>query len=255
MVGPVKGKPGKFGYMCLFCRSYRCNRCRGSKLKKVRSRIAQIASEKQLNRMATLTLDRKRIPRDVRSDRYIRECWRKMRVLLGRKFGASLDFVGVLEFQKNGMAHLHILLGRYVPQAWLSEAWQSIGGGQIVDIRFVDIYRVTSYLVCYLSGKKVEHTLSLLPLRARIFTTSRSIILWGKKKSSGWWLCRVDLSELREVVPFVSMERYEAIEDLKPFGLELLSYFEGPPVREAMGNRDAIAMLKAAIPIWKAEAL
>jgi hypothetical protein len=176
-----------------------------------------------------------------------------MRVVLARRYGKSLPFVGVLEFQKSGLAHLHVLLGVYIPQQWLSEAWQSIGGGEIVDIRYVDIHRVTAYLARYLAGEKVEHTLSLLPNRARIFTTSRSIVLWGKKKASGWWLRRMGLSELRDAVGFASKERYEATEDLKAFGLESLTYFEGPLAQVAIGNRDPIPVLKALIQVWKAE--
>jgi hypothetical protein len=64
--GPLKGQPGKFGFKCLFCGSYRCNRCRNPKLKKVRARIAQIAAEHKLQRMATLTLDRKKYCRPPR---------------------------------------------------------------------------------------------------------------------------------------------------------------------------------------------
>jgi hypothetical protein len=105
--------------------------------------------------MATLTLDRKRIPRNVRTDPYIRDCCRKMRVLLARKFNGTLPFVGALEFQKDGVAHLHILIGRFIHQKWLSDAWQSIGGGKIVDIRFVDVHRVSAYLTKYLAGKKL----------------------------------------------------------------------------------------------------
>jgi hypothetical protein len=56
-----------------------------------------------------------------------------MRVILARKFGESLEFIGVLEFHKSGIAHLHILLGIYIPQDWLSDAWQSIGGGRVVE--------------------------------------------------------------------------------------------------------------------------
>jgi hypothetical protein len=161
----------------------------------------------------------------------------------------------VLEFHKSGIAHLHILLGVYIPQQWLSVAWQSIGGGQIVDIRFVDIHRVTAYLASYLTGEKVEHTLFFLPNRARIFTTSRSIVLWGKKKeASGWWLRRMSLSELRDAVGTAYKERYEPTEDLKPFGLESLTYFEGPLAQVSIGNRDPIAILKASLPIWRASA-
>jgi hypothetical protein len=254
VVGPLKGKPGKFGHKCLFCGSYRCDRCRNSKLKKVRARIAQIASEYKLTRMATLTLDPKRIPKQdrARTDRYIRECWRKMRVLLARQFHGTLPFVGVLEFQKNGNAHLHVLLGRYIAQKQLSKAWQSIGGGRIVDIKSVDVHRVSAYLSVYLAGDKVIRTLDLLPRRARIFTTSRCIVLWGKKEKSGWWLLRVGLGSLYDAAANPSNVRFEAVEDLKPFGLELLSYFESPPLQEAIGDRDVITVLKEAFLVWNA---
>lgn len=177
-----------------------------------------------------------------------------MRVVLAREFGTSLDFIGTLEFQKNGNAHLHLLIGRFIKQEWLSDAWQSIGGGKIVDIRMVDIHRVTAYLSVYLAGDKIDNTLKHLAPRARIFTTSRSITLWPKKQKMGWWLRRKHFQELHDAASYPSCERYTEIEDLKPFGLKLLTYFEGPPLQEAIGNRDPIAVLRAAIPIWKAEA-
>ena len=252
VVGPIKGHPGKFGHKALFCGSYRCARCRNPKLKRVRARIAEIATEHKLRRMATLTLDPKRIPRGQRTDRYIRGCWNEMRVLLGRRYGESIAFVGVLEFQKNKAAHLHVLLGVYIPQAWLSQAWQSIGSGRIVDIRYVDVHRVSAYLAVYLVGEKIMHTLELLARRARIFTTSRSIVLWGKKKKSGWWMRRVNIGELYDACTNPSAVRFAPVEDLKAFRLELLDYFESPPSQEAIGNRNVIAVLKAAIPVWRA---
>jgi hypothetical protein len=205
--------------------------------------------------MATLTLDPKSIPRRyrLRTDRYLRDCWRKMRVSLERKFSGSIDYVGILEFQKNGTAHLHLLVGRFIEQKWLSDAWQAVGGGPIVDIRLVDIHRVTAYLSVYLAGDKVKHTLKLLPVRARIFTTSRSIRLWPKKEKRGWWLRRTNLETFFDETVNPTNVRFEPVEDLKPFGLELLSYFESPPLQEAIGNRDVIAVLKAAIPVWKAK--
>jgi hypothetical protein len=179
-----------------------------------------------------------------------------MRVLLTRlNDSKSVDFVGVLEFQENGNAHLHVLLGKYIKQEWLSIAWQSIGGGEIVDIRPVDVHRVSAYLSVYLTGDKVAHTLKLLPMRARIFTTSRSIRLWPKKEKRGWWLRRANLEVFFDAAVNPSNVRFEAVEDLKPFRLELLSYFESPPLQEAIGNRNVIKVLKAAIPIWKAGTL
>jgi hypothetical protein len=254
VIGPLIGKPGQFGVKSLFCGSYRCDRCRKPKLKKVRARLAEIATEHKLQRMATLTLDRKKLSRGVKSDRYIRECWRKMRVLLSRKYGKSLPFIAVLEFQENGMAHLHVLLGVYIPQAWLSRAWQSIGGGKIVDIRFVNVRKVSAYLAVYLAGDKVIHTLELLQKRARIFTTSRSIVLWGKKVKRGWFMRRVSISALYDAAAaHRGLVRFEAVEDLKAFGLEMLSYFESPPFQEAIGGREILQVLRDSLPTWKAE--
>lgn len=257
VVGPLKGQLGKFGYKCLFCQSYRCNRCRNPKLKKLRARIAEIATEHKLTRMATLTLDPKRLSNQQlkQTDRYIRNCWRMMRVLLARKYQGTLPFVAVLEFQQNGNAHLHVLLGRYIPRKELSKAWQKSGGGHRVDIRFVDVHRVSAYLSVYLVGDKVKHTLELLPKRARIFTTARCIVLWGKKQKTGWSLRRVNLSKLLECAQNASNLRFTPVEDLKPFRLELLSYFESPLFQEALGNLDILTALRQALPIWKAETL
>jgi hypothetical protein len=83
--------------------------------------------------MATLTLDKKRIPTGVRTDRHLRDCWRKMRVSLSRKFGESVDYVGVLEFQKNGVAHLHLLLAVSLSRAgFLTHGAQSAGAWLLI---------------------------------------------------------------------------------------------------------------------------
>ncbi len=163
-----------------------------------------------------------------------------------------MPFIAVLEFQKSGIAHLHVLFGVYIPQEWLSEAWRSIGGGRIVDIRYVDVHRVAGYLAAYLSGEKVEHTLFLLPRRGRIFTTSRSIILWGKKQETTWKLCRKSLWHLRNRARTVSKERFEPTEDLKPFDLEALTYFEGPPLQDALEDIEIIEFIKSMIFVGRA---
>jgi hypothetical protein len=173
-----------------------------------------------------------------------------MRVSLARKFGKSIPFVGVLEFQKNGTAHLHLLVGQYISQVWLSRAWAAIGGGKIVDIRYVDIHRVSAYLSVYLAGDKVSKTLELLPKRARIFTTARSIVLWGRKRKTGWKLFALDVSQLMGIIGNASDVRFTAVDDLKPFNLEMLTYFESPPRPMTVGFADAFDVLRAALPIW-----
>lgn len=225
-MGPVKNRTDRIGVSRLQCGAYRCLSCLPRKLRRVRTRIAQIATEKKLLKFVTLTLDPKKIPPGVRSDRYLRETWRKMRVLLARRFGESVHFIGVLEFQKSGVAHLHLLVAVYIPQDWLSSAWQSVGGGKIVDIRYVDVHRIAGYLTHYLTGDKVSRTISLLPLRARIFSCSRSISFFGSKRKSEWWLCEQHIETLRRHSFQVENERYEIVESPSGATREFLRYFE-----------------------------
>jgi len=178
-----------------------------------------------------------------------------MRVLLAKKQGKTVDFFCVLEFQKKtGMAHLHVLTNQYIEFEWIKKKWQRVGGGEHVHIRHIDVHRAIAYLTPYLAGEKIMHTLERLPKRARIFTTSRSIVLWGKEKkeSSGWWLRRESFSALYDAAPNPSNVRSEPDENLKRYGLEFVSYFESLPTQKAIGNRDPIAVLRAALSFWKA---
>jgi len=240
LVGPIKGQLGKLAHSRLFCKSLRCPYCRKPKLKTLRSRIAQLACQLQLKRFVTLTLDPKRLTDRKRTDRYIRQCWRKMRVSLERKFGKTVQFIGVLEFHKSGVAHLHLLVGVYIPHAWLSQAWQSIGGGQVVDIRYVEVHRVTAYLTPYLAGEKIGHTLGLLPPRARIFTTSRGIQLSEKRKSTGWQLVRKSIALLEFCSKKPTSHRYNDQNIRSP----LLIYFEAEINALSIGAQDPLKFLR-----------
>jgi hypothetical protein len=246
IVGPLRDKPGTCGHARLLCRSLRCLGCSKARLRYIRSRITLLAELFGLFRVLTLTLNPTLIPTGVRSDLYLKNCWRKMRVLLQRRFGASIRFIAILEFQKSGLAHLHVLVGLYIPQDWLSEAWQSIGGGKIVDIRCVDASRVAAYVTPYLVGGKIHHTLSLLPARARIFSTSRGLSLSERKEKSGWWVDRVSIETVRRFCPNASQEKFEEM----PNGDKRLSYFEGLPTVAALGDLDAMPMLKRLARAW-----
>jgi hypothetical protein len=95
----------------------------------------------------------------------------------------------------------------------------------------------------------------LLPERARIFTTSRSIILWGKKNATGWWLRKRRLGTLRDAASVAYREHFEPIEDLKAFDLQMLTYFEGPLSQEAIGNREVIEALKSMLRVWRPQVI
>jgi hypothetical protein len=131
--------------------------------------------------LLTLTLDPNRIEGDPVP--YLRQTFNKLRTYFKRKFGSAPKYIAVLEFHNNGKPHLHVLIDRYVEQAWLSQAWEAVGGGRIVDIRFVDLRRVSRYLAKYLT---VDLLLSA-PKGVRRVTCSRGIVLLARTASPLSW--------------------------------------------------------------------
>ena len=139
----------------------------------------------------TLTLDPAAISGDPVAFRNL--VFGKLRVYLLRHFKAAPQYIRILEFQKNGSPHFHVLIDRYVPQGWLSKSWVAVGGGPVVDIRFVDVHRVTNYLSKYLT----KELLLSAPKGSRRITTSRGIQLFEKPTPNArWTLLRVPIFEL-----------------------------------------------------------
>jgi hypothetical protein len=164
-----------------------------------------------------------------------------MRVLLQRRHGGSIHFIAVLEFQKSGIAHLHVLFGLFIPHDWLSKAWQSVGGGKIVDIRYVEIRRVVAYLTAYLTSAKIVHTLDRLPRRARIFSTSRGIRLAKPAGKSGWWLKRKHITYLHHHSPNAIEQRYETLDE---GGRPVLVSYQAPISTEDARGVGALNILR-----------
>jgi hypothetical protein len=159
------------------CKTWPCRYCGPRKARRYKHAIRAMAEGHKLNRFVTLTLQPSKVEGDAIN--YLNQTFAKLRVYLRRRFGVSLQYIRILEFQKSGNPHFHILVDRYIPQAWLSRAWNSIGGGSIVDIRYVDIHRVTNYLAKYLT----KELLMSAPSRSRRVTTSRGLHLFEGKKS------------------------------------------------------------------------
>jgi len=134
----------------LGCKAWACSRCGPRKARRLRHAITKWAVQKNLSRFLTLTLN-PRACSPEESVEYIRACWNKFRTYLKRRFGVRVSFILVLELQRSGYAHFHILLNRYIEQAWISEAWQAVGGGKMVWIRQADVHRIPAYLSKYLT--------------------------------------------------------------------------------------------------------
>ena len=238
MVGPLAETEDRFGYFRHRCKSYDCSVCGPRKLRRARRRIGEIAHEKQLTRLATLTLDPSKIPAGRDRIAYLRETWRKMRVSLKRRLGKSPEFIAVLELHRSGVPHLHVLVGAYLPQDWLSTAWQAVGGGRIVHIEFVDVHRVSAYLSKYFT----KDSLSEIPSGVRRFSCSKGIALWERTaKNPGWFLSKVSIDELRDWAKFAAEEQWQEVD-----GALVLAYFTGEriPIAESLKQRPGIRSRK-----------
>lgn len=72
------------------------------------------------------------------------------------------------------MPHIHILISRYLPQGWVSDRWEDLGGGKIVDIRAVErVEKAAHYVGKYLT----KNALSGLPDGIRRYGSSQDLTL------------------------------------------------------------------------------
>jgi hypothetical protein len=211
-----------------------------------RSRIVQAVVREKLNRMATFTLDVRKIASavelptflihfeahkgskcacrcmtcetiQVRSIVHIRKCWSKLRVYLHRQYGVAPKYVATLEFQKaTGLAHIHVAIDRYIDQAWAKESWQAVGGGQHVDIRYKDAHRAGAYISKYLT----KELLLSAPQGMRRVTTSRSIQLNEKRPSDFQWeIVKGPIDRLYMVFQEVAIDEVRSEGELESFSL------------------------------------
>jgi len=158
-----------------------------------------------LSRCLTLTLYAAKIA--GQPVRYLRQVFNKFRTYLGRKYEVLVKYIAVLEFQKSGIPHLHLLVDRYIPWSWITGSWSALGGGKIVDIKYVDVHRVARYLSKYLT----KELLLSAPKRSRRVTTSRSLHLLEKKvRDSKWVLLKSSIfylySRLRHIADEIQLD-------------------------------------------------
>ena len=113
------------------------------------------------------------------------ECWNKFRYYMRREYGTAPTYIAVIEYQKvTGLAHIHAVIDRWIDQQWIKKSWQSIGGGEHVDIRYKDVHRAAAYMSKYLA----KDMLLNVPPGVRRITTSRSIELNEKQPPMFDWI-------------------------------------------------------------------
>jgi len=92
------------------------------------------------------------------SELRLRRHFQLLRRRIERKFHFKAEYWGLRTNEGNGVLHL-IFKGGFIPQWWLSEAWFSIHGASIVDIRVLrgSSRRLANYLVAnYLCKQSFE---------------------------------------------------------------------------------------------------
>jgi hypothetical protein len=189
--------PGKYRFCRVGCKCWGCSGCGPRRASMYCIRIRETAERHKLNKLVTLTLDPAKLQGED-STRYINEVFADFRVYLRRKLGHTPSYIRVLEYQKNGNAHLHILVNCWLDQHWISEAWCAVGGGHIVDIRMIDMHRISHYLSKYLTKQMIE----CAPPRARRVTTSRDIRLLENDTPGefrGWLMMRAPIRRLLDI--------------------------------------------------------
>ena len=175
------------------CGSWSCSYCGPRRAKLAKYRIRQTAESLGLCRFLTLTLDDSRLGNRCDTVRHIRIVFNRLREYLRRKYGVPPTYICVLEFNQRGVPHLHVLIDRYIPQKWLKNTWDRIGGGRVVFIKQVSVRHVARYLSKYLT----KELLLSAPKGTRRITTARSIKLFPKFSSGiAWELLRESIWHL-----------------------------------------------------------
>jgi hypothetical protein len=165
------------------CGSWSCSYCGPRKAKLAKCQIRQTAKCLGLFNFLTLTLDESKFGNKHNPVRHIRLVFNRFREYLRRKYGVPPIYICVLEFTHRGVPHLHVLIDRYIPQKWISNTWDRLGGGRIVFVKRVTIRNVSHYLSKYLT----KELLLSAPKRTRRITTARSIKLFPKFNSEIVW--------------------------------------------------------------------
>lgn len=223
----VDPKTGRRRFRRINCGSWCCSYCGPRKARTARAAIRNCAEGLGLRYFLTLTLDPKKIANKKFAVPHLRKCFNKFREYLKRKYGTAPAYICVLEFTQAGVPHLHILFDRYIDQRWISNTWDSLGGGRIVFIKVVTVQNVARYLSKYLT----KELLLSAPKGARRITTARSIklfpkfasgITWELLKESIWKLleARRDLGRQASLFEFIAIE-FDEERILKAFELHV----------------------------------
>lgn len=161
------------------CNSWECYCCGYRMRSNLVEEIGRVCEERPaMRRLVTLTLDPSKAPADEEEQhRYLTERWNALRTALDRKFDGDISFIWVREEGEKSEdlhPHIHAIVNQYIDQRWLSATWSELGGGEVVDIRYLDrVEKAAHYIGKYLT----KNALSGLPDGIRRYGSSSDIDL------------------------------------------------------------------------------
>lgn len=142
-----------------------------------------------------LTLDPKKFLRLEDELVFIGKAWAKLRSWLLKSHG-HFEFLCVLEIQKSGRPHLHILISGfpYDSHQELSNIWQKYGGGYVwvksINSNINALWYVLKYVNKTIMGKDRVYAALLFASNKRMFTMSQSLLtklnIRRNHRKQGW---------------------------------------------------------------------
>jgi len=137
--------------MAVTCKRWQCRFCGPQRVRK----LASITQAAKPNRFITLTVNNAMHTDPKTAWQTVQPKTSKLVEKIRRKFG-KFEYLRVLEVTAKGWPHWHMIARcEFIPQAWLSNAWNEMTGAPIVDIRKIgrteDAYW---YTVKYLAKQK-----------------------------------------------------------------------------------------------------
>ena len=139
------------------CNSWTCPDCSIKKALVIKYYFREVIELNKLKYFLTLTLDPTKIPAEYKDNthKYITKIFNHFLTILRRnkeiKSQQKLKYVWVIEFQKNGNAHMHILLNNYLNIRTVRKLWQHVGGGIQMKIEKVDsLAGISNYISDYI---------------------------------------------------------------------------------------------------------
>ena len=194
------------------CKSWKCEYCAEVKSEMYRRGITRLAKEHDLATFMSLTLDRKKIRGNMFD--YINRVWHRMITRLRRGFHlnharpyitvlGSFPFIKVLELQRDGVPHFHVLLPRWVmdDQRWfvleVRKAWEACGGGAQTDVQVVEIRDIGGYVTKAMASYLTKESfLEGIRDGARRVTTSVGLRISERSAVNTWVRYTASITEL-----------------------------------------------------------